>query len=217
MIIWIKIPIELYLKGSVQNGDHFVYSPIWKIPCVLLKMSHHKSRQICQKKTQKRKVLLIGAEIRIYASPNSVPNHYLNQYWSIVNWTHRNKFQRNFNQKSYILIQENAFRNVVCNMATMLSRPHCVKWTPSLSPTVTLDTFIDTYIWVKRYQVLTGYCSAYVNNGPIFKMCLRAVSQKYIKSSFEIFHRSSTKLVRPATVSNIRVTWSTVRSAGTSA
>ena len=40
----------------------------------------------------------------------------LNQCWNIVNWTLRNKSLWNFNQNSYIFIQENAFENVVCNM-----------------------------------------------------------------------------------------------------
>ena len=39
-----------------------------------------------------------------------------------------NKLQWNFKQNSYILIQENAFENVVCEMAAILSQPHCVKW-----------------------------------------------------------------------------------------
>ena len=56
----------------------------------------------------------------------TVPSHYLNQYWNIVKWTLRNKFQWNFNQNSNISIQENAFENVVCKMASILSQPQCV-------------------------------------------------------------------------------------------
>ena len=33
----------------------------------------------------------------------------------------------NLKQNSYIFIQENAFENVVCEMAAILSRPQCVK------------------------------------------------------------------------------------------
>ena len=36
------------------------------------------------------------------------------------------KFQWNFNRNSNIFIQENAFENVVCEMASILSRPQCV-------------------------------------------------------------------------------------------
>ena len=54
--------------------------------------------------------------------------HYLNQCWNIVNWTLRNKLQWNFKRKSFIFIQENALENVICEMASILSRPQCVKW-----------------------------------------------------------------------------------------
>ena len=54
-------------------------------------------------------------------------NHYLNQFWNIVNWTLRNKLQWNFNRNSNIFIQENALENVVCGMASILSLPQCVR------------------------------------------------------------------------------------------
>ena len=57
----------------------------------------------------------------------SQPNHYLNQCWNIVNWTLTNKLQWNVNRNSYIFIQENVSKNVVCKMADMLSQPQCVK------------------------------------------------------------------------------------------
>ena len=37
-----------------------------------------------------------------------------------------NKLQWNFNQNTYIYIQENVFENVVWKMAGILSRPQCV-------------------------------------------------------------------------------------------
>ena len=57
----------------------------------------------------------------------SVPSHYLNQCWNTVNWTIGSKLQWNCNRYSYIFIQENAFENVVCEMASILSRSQCVK------------------------------------------------------------------------------------------
>ena len=45
----------------------------------------------------------------------SVPSHYLNQWWLIVNWTHRNTFSRSLDRNSIIITQENAFENVVCH------------------------------------------------------------------------------------------------------
>ena len=59
----------------------------------------------------------------------SVPSHYLNQCWNIVNWTLGNKLQWNLNRISNIFIQENEFENVVWKMAAILSRPQCVKLT----------------------------------------------------------------------------------------
>ena len=57
-----------------------------------------------------------------------MPSHYLNQCWNIVKWTLRNKLQWNFNRNSNIFIQENPLQNVICEMASILSRPQCVKW-----------------------------------------------------------------------------------------
>ena len=56
-----------------------------------------------------------------------MPSHYLNQCWNIVNWTLGSKLQWNFNRNSNIFIQENAIENIVCEMASILSRPQCVK------------------------------------------------------------------------------------------
>ena len=45
------------------------------------------------------------------------PHHYLNICWLFVNWTLRNKLQWNLNQNTKLFIQENAFVNVVCELA----------------------------------------------------------------------------------------------------
>ena len=58
----------------------------------------------------------------------SVPSHYLNQYRLIVNLTLRNKLQWNSNLNTKLLIPENAFKNVVCEMASILSRERWVKY-----------------------------------------------------------------------------------------
>ena len=50
-------------------------------------------------------------------------NDYLNQWWNIINLTLSNKCQWNINCISYIFIQENAFENVIYEMAAKLSRP----------------------------------------------------------------------------------------------
>ena len=56
-----------------------------------------------------------------------MPSHYLNQCWSIVNWTLRNKLQWNLNWNSYIFIQETASENAVCKIAAILSWPQYVQ------------------------------------------------------------------------------------------
>ena len=54
------------------------------------------------------------------ASDNSLsmPSHYLNQCWNIVNWKLGNKFQWNRKGNSYIFIQQKAVENIVCKMET---------------------------------------------------------------------------------------------------
>ena len=44
----------------------------------------------------------------------------------MINSNIRNTFQWNLERNSYIFIQENAFENFVCELATILSRPQCV-------------------------------------------------------------------------------------------
>ena len=59
----------------------------------------------------------------------SAPTHYLNQCWRVVNWTLGNKLQWNSNRNCNIVIQENTFENVVCEMAAIMSRGRWVKGT----------------------------------------------------------------------------------------
>ena len=51
---------------------------------------------------------------------------YLNQCWNIVNSNLKNELRCNIKRNSCIFIQENVFENVVCEMASILSRPRCV-------------------------------------------------------------------------------------------
>ena len=52
----------------------------------------------------------------------SAPSYYLNQCWNIVNWTLVNILRWNSNRNTKLFIHENAFENVLCEMATILSR-----------------------------------------------------------------------------------------------
>ena len=51
----------------------------------------------------------------------------------IVNRTLKNKLQWNYDQNSYISIQENIFENVVSEMVSILPRPPCVDMGPALN------------------------------------------------------------------------------------
>ena len=78
-------------------------------------------------------LVLIMACRLVGAKPLSEP---MLEYCYFSNWNLSNKLQWNFNQNSNIFIQESALKNVVCEMASNLSRPQCVK-TFSMSKTVT--------------------------------------------------------------------------------
>ena len=60
------------------------------------------------------KLIIIGSDNELSPAPS-----HLNHCWKIVNPNLRNKFQWNLNGNSYIFIQENAFENVVCEMAAI--------------------------------------------------------------------------------------------------
>ena len=64
-----------------------------------------------------------NGKVRLNEHTGSVPSHYLNQWWLIINWTLRNKLQRNFDQNATIFIQENPFENIICKMSVILYRP----------------------------------------------------------------------------------------------
>ena len=55
-------------------------------------------------------------------SPYSVPGHYLNKCWVVVNWTLRNKLRWNFNHNTKRFIHEIASENIVWEMGAILSR-----------------------------------------------------------------------------------------------
>ena len=71
------------------------------------------------------KLIIIGSDNGL--SPSRRQAIYQNQCWNIVNLTLGNKLQWNLNRNWYIFIQENAFENIVCVTAAILSRPQCVK------------------------------------------------------------------------------------------
>ena len=72
----------------------------------------------------------IPVDMRQWSKPSlvqimacSMPSHYLNQCWLIVNSTQRNKRQWKFNRSLSIFILENTFENVLHKMAATLFWP----------------------------------------------------------------------------------------------
>ena len=68
--------------------------------------------------------------LRYWLVAYMVPRHYLNWCCIFVNWTPRNKFQSHFNQNTTLFINENAFENIVGEMAAILSTGRWVKNEP---------------------------------------------------------------------------------------
>ena len=79
----------------------------------------------------------------------SAPSHYLNQCSLIVNCTTRNKLQWNSKQNSKLFIEENAFENVVCEMAAILS---VGRWVNSLRPN---DTYVCNLVIISSSNSLS--------------------------------------------------------------
>ena len=102
--MWGKIIIPMYKLWL--NGLYGLYGP----RCPLF---------------SKRPINLISLSLSLGAW--SAPSLYLNQCWNIVDWTIGSILQWNHNRNLCIYIQENAFENVVWEMAAILSRPQCVK------------------------------------------------------------------------------------------
>ena len=106
------------------------------------------------------------------------PNHYLNQWWNIVNWTLRNKLQWNFNRNSNIFIQENALENVVCEMASILSLPQCVNNRHSISKAVSWP-----YPIASRHKVISLDHNWHWSNSLDMSMIHIAVNTKTLWAS----------------------------------
>ena len=53
-------------------------------------------------------------------------SHYLNQCWTVVNCTLRNKLQHISNRNTNLFIHENISENIVCEMTSILSRERWV-------------------------------------------------------------------------------------------
>ena len=112
----------------------------------------------------------------------SAPSHNPNQCWYIVNWTLVSKRQWKINDNSNIFIQENAFENVICEMAAILSRPQCVNFEAVLK----VRTVCHAPETCGNWQCLVNGCVCYAHQSyEIYQVLLYSVDFK-APGSFEI-------------------------------
>ena len=83
----------------------------------------------------------------------SAPCHYLNQCSNIANWTLKNKLRWNFDRNLCFFIQRNAFENVVCEMAAILSRERWANYCRDLYDWLNMfiSSFLTKYICIKSH------------------------------------------------------------------
>ena len=112
---WIFLNENLYIL--IQIPPRYIpKSPLTHLPIVL---------HICVCESDQHR-------FRQWLVAYSAPSHYLNQCWIIINWTLRNDFQWNFDQKTNVFIQEIAFENVVCQSGTTKWNHYLNQWWSSL-------------------------------------------------------------------------------------
>ena len=83
----------------------------------------------------------------------SEPSHYLNQWWIIVNQALGSKLHWYSNQNAKLFIHVNAFDNVVCEMASILSRGRWVNTQSVISFSQILSAILN-YVncWTESYM-----------------------------------------------------------------
>ena len=74
------------------------------------------------------------------------PSHYLNQCWTIVNCTLRNKLQWNLDQNRKFFIHENAFEILVWETAAILSRGRWVN-----RPEIYNSVEVQHIHWLRKF------------------------------------------------------------------
>ena len=98
-------------------------------------------------------------------------------------------FSENFNPNSNIFIQVNAFENVVCEKAAILSRPQCVNELLSL---LCLEC---NQLWIEKHKYVIVYCKFYRFTNKWYKIpfltCLKQwFLPHYSHNSLKQFHHN---------------------------
>ena len=120
------------------------------------------------------KLTIIGSD-----NNNSAPSHYLNQWWHIVTWTHRNDLHWNHSRNSYFFIQENEFVYGVSKMVAILCWPQCAKGMACLL----IDTrpmFMMTSSNGNIFRVSGPLCGEFTGPGEF-------PAQRPVTRSFDVF------------------------------
>ena len=131
-----KIWEQLYEPHIPQQFQCITRSNIkWSLLCIHNCMSHFSLTLLDPRYLTHRPqmpYIYTYIYIYIYISVNQVsigsdngfsaPCHYLNRCWVIVNWALTNQIQWRLYQNKHIFIHENAYWNIVCEIATVLSR-----------------------------------------------------------------------------------------------
>ena len=132
-------------------------------------------------------------KLTIIGSDNgSAPSHYLNQRRNIVNSNLRNKLLWNIKRNSYLFIQENAFENVVCEMAVIFSWPRYVNKRNDCILSILLCLYACLYWYHTRNQYHKVITMLWLNyskcmcNAPVLQQraCRYKGSEKY--QSFQL-------------------------------
>ena len=114
MFIFSSLPIDIFAIGSCQTNTGNLIQRRPYSSYTLYSTRQARGTYICFNQ--------LGRHwFKWYLVACSVPCHYMNIWLPL-----RNTPQRNFNWNSNIPIQENAFWNVACKMAAILSQPQYV-------------------------------------------------------------------------------------------
>ena len=127
------------------------------------------------------------------------PSHYLNHCWNILNWTLGNKLQWNFKWNSNIFIQENAFENVGCEMASIylglnvLTHWLLIVW--SKISTCCFQTYpinLERFLWHCPQLVTGGHHLRLISQRWLRQWCRQSTSHcmkqfiSYIANSYDV-------------------------------
>ena len=88
----------------------------------------------------------------------SVPSHYLNQCWLVVNWTLRNKLRWNLNQNTKLFVPQNESENIV-EMASILSTWRWLNWSNHAWYNLPIIRSRVKWCWLVRLQILENKIS----------------------------------------------------------